>query len=45
MNGSDKKGLRRLLSQANYKDSEVIPDSGMVMVRMRPVEVTLDKPI
>ena len=45
MNGSDKKGLRRLLSQANYKDSEVIPDSDMVMVHMRPVEVTLDKPI
>ena len=33
MNGSDEKRLRKLFSQANYKDSEVIPHSNMVMVR------------
>ena len=45
MNGSDEKRLCKLFSQANYKDSEIIPDSNMVMVRMQPVEVILDKPI
>ena len=45
ISGSRTKKLRELYSRANYKDSEIIPNSNMVMVRMRPVEVTLNKPI
>ena len=45
MDANNQKRLCETYSKANYKDSEIIPDSNMVMVRMRPVEVVLNKPI